>query len=515
MPNIDIFGAGVSITVTCGGTTLDVCGIQMTTGDYYGNTFSFPRMTVRVNVGKVVNTANGKSQVTPAQFMNLVKWGPAKVTCTVKSVSGLKQPIGLPDGEHVIFSGAVVAVAMDQSASFDGGGSIAFNIEIEHNVASLLQGDLSTYPIFGAGPVAVSYTDAASKVSTAIRVAEEVGRTGDIRAITRRLFDLRANPPAGRRVSNAAGENIFNFSSSGTVLANFDAIDFKMNIDKVDSAIKSQFVTILLQSLLNDITYEVTYWHMLQSIVTSLDGWIIPTASGVQIRPMLPIPGSIDKKLTTKEYTKITFNRGRGSPMDLLVGGGAAYGSGAIGGVTYVAGEINALIGIYELPKSIRRSDMMLRYEFPPALNILATPAGKPVVPGAGELEMLKNNVIQSAAGPTAGIPNRKFVNEWLAFRCLQKAVASTGILVYTPLRFDIGIGHGIEVQLPSAGGGSVGSFVGIVSGLDILVDAETKTPICAYRVAGVLEKSAYTSAKSESKNAFASQVAAVAPWCA
>lgn len=515
MANADIFGAGVSIVVKCNAGELDVCSIQLTTGDYfYGGQFAIPRMSVRVNIGKVVNAAGSRAQITPAQFIQLVRWGPASVKCTVKEVPGLKMPVGLTKGDHTIFSGAIVSVAMDQTAAFDGGGSVAFNLEIEHKVAGLMQGDLSTYPIFGASPVTAGYIVSAQKQQIALAVSNL--SSNNVKELTSTIFNLRANPQAGSRTAAIPGENIFNFSSGGDVMKQLAEIDFQFVADGIPSNRRADFYFKFADTLFNAVDYKTTYWDMLQQIVGSLDGWVIPTADKVLVRPSLPLPRQIDKTLSTKEYTKITFNRGRGAPTDIYVGGGAAYGSGVAGTENYIANRMDSLLGLYQLPSKLRRSDMILRYEFPPALNELCIAAGPPVVPGAGELEMLKRYIPQQSQAANTGVPNFAFVKAWLAFRCLQRAACTTGILVFTPLRFDIGIGHGIEVQLPTSDGTtSLGSFVGTVSGFDIMIDAETKTPVSVYRIAGVLEKSVYDSSKSESKNAFASQVAAVAPWCA
>lgn len=517
MPNrTEIFGAGIKVTVEAGGLELDVFNLQLKTGDYfYGGGFSTPTMSVAVNLGKVVNKADAKVQLTPAQFKKLVEWGPAKVKCTVKQVPGLTTPVGLSVGEHIIFEGAVVAVSMAQEASFLGGGNVSFGLQIEHRVAGLFQGDLSKWPVYGATPMAGSYLESERKISIERLITGANGP--DIAALAKTIFDIRANPSVGNNQSALPTENIFNFSSGGDALAQLAAMDFKFIADGIPANVRQQFYKSLARNIIFNIDYETTYWDVLTTLLGSLDGWMIPTASKVVVRPFLPIPRTIQKVITTKEYTKMEFNKsGNGHPMDKYIGGGIAYGSGTVGENLYLANKVRGVLGIYTLPKALHRNDAIVRYEFNPALNDLVSSTSVPATNGAAVEEMLKPFFRNANVSALPNIPNADFVVKWLGMRCIQRAIASSGIVVYTPLRFDIGIGNGVEVKLPTTdGSNSLGSFVGTVSGFDIQIDAETKTPVSIYRLAGVLEKSVYDNVKSESKNAFASQVEPTGAWCA
>jgi hypothetical protein len=513
MPNVDIFGAGIQVIFNSAATgDLDVFSIQMNTGDYFGGGFSVPRMTVQVNVGKVVNNDSGKSQITATQFKKLVSWAPATVKVIAKSVPGLKQPTGLSPGSHTIFDGAVVAVSLAQEASFSGGGNVLFQIEMEHKVAGLFQGDMSTYPIFGASPMAANWAESQQKrIDSGLK---NVQQSKDLAEFTKAVFAIRAIPDVEEHGSQK--ESIFKFSAGGDVMSQLAAVDFKFSIEGIAQLTLQNFYKMVASTALNGIGYETSYWDLLNMLVSTFDGWIVPSSDKVIVRPRLAIPKSIEKTITAKEYTKVMFNRGAGGPMDKYVGGGAAYGSGVIGQDKWLAGSIHSLMGSYVLPTTLRRGSMLLRYELPPSLNMLVNQDVAPSGDGAQEMEMLKPFLRASKLDtPSRILPNAKFVQDWLAFRCMHKAVASSGVTLYTPLRFDIGIGNGVQIELPTADGTtSLGSVVGTVSGFDISIDAETRTPVSIFRIAGVLEKSVYASAVAESKNAFTTKVDKTGPWC-
>lgn len=516
----DVFGAGIKVVVVAAGLELDVTSINITTGDYYlGNKFDIPAAMVSVNLGKVVNSSNKKSssQLTAAQFKKLVEWGPAQIKCTVSKVDGLTAPFGLSIGEHIIFDGAVVSVAMSQEASFSGGGSVSCGLQIEHKVAGLFSGDLSAWPVYGAGPVSGAY--AGGKHATNIsRITRTMGDSKNVADLAKVMFDVRANPPGGDNLAGAGGESVFKFASGKhDVMSQLAAVDFQHIADKLPTLGVFNFYAALGESILNNINYQTSYWDLLNTIVGIFDGWVVPNANGVVVRPYTPIMNKIEKSISNKEYTKIKmFRLGNMHPMDKYVGGGAAYGSGTLASANYTSGKVFGMVGLYALPKSLQRGDAVVRYEFNPALNEIATGAPNPDPNrGAAEKELLKKYLTDVDPNQAIQVPNKEFVKTWLSSRVLQRALAPSGLQMVTPLRFDIGIGNNIEIEMPKADNlASMGKFVGVVSGFDISIDAETKTPVSIYRIAGVLERSVYDGAITESKNAFATEVKSTGPWC-
>lgn len=513
-----MFGAGVKVVVVAAGLELDVSSISITTGDYYlGSPFAIPKAHASVNLGKVVNSVSSKSasQLTAAQFKKLVEWGPAQIKCTISAVPGLTLPLGLSVGEHIIFDGAVVSVSLSQEATFAGGGGVSCGLELEHKVAGLWSGDLSTWPVFGASPVGGGYTADSTKKTVAAKV---VTSTTNVAEFTRILFDIRANPLPGDNNAGPGGESIFKFDSGKSdIMSQLAAIDFQQTVDKLPSKSIQPLYQAIANTILNNINYQSSYWDMLTAVVGALDGWIVPSANKVIIRPYTPIINKIEKRVSNKEYTKVTAYRlGNMHPMDKYVGGGAAYGSGTVGDQSFVTGQMSGLASTYVLPKKLQRGDVILRYEFNPALNGVAFDANKPDPNnGAPEVEMLKKYLLVSNPSQTNLTPNKEFVKTWLSSRVLQRALAPAGMQMVTPLRFDIGIGNNIEVEMPKSDNlASMGSFVGVVSGFDVSIDAQTKTPVCIYRIAGVLERSVYDGVITESKNAFATEVKSTGPWC-
>jgi hypothetical protein len=519
-----VFGAGLKIVVVAAGLELDVTSINITTGDYYlGNKFDIPTAMVSVNLGKVVNSSSKKasSQLTASQFKKLVEWGPAQIKCTVSKVDGLTIPFGLSVGEHVLFDGAVVSVALSQEAAFSGGGSVSCGLQIEHKVAGLFSGDLSTYPIYGAGAVSGSYTGGPKKDTIIKRVSAGITAGGSSKSVAdfaKMLFNIRANPFDGDNLAGAGGESVFKFASGKSdVMSQLAAIDFQHIADKLPQESVFDFYMALGDTILNSVGYQTSYWDLLNTIVGIFDGWVVPNATGLVIRPYTPVMSRVEKSISNKEYTKIKMYRlGNMHPMDKYVGGGAAYGSNGLAANNYINGHVFSIVGLYSLPKALRRGDVMIRYEFNNALNIIATSANNPDTnKGAPESEMLKEYLTATDPNQSIGISNKEFVKTWLSSRVLQRALAPAGLQMITPLRFDLGIGNNIEIEMPKADNlASMGKFVGVVSGFDISVDAETKTPVSIYRIAGVLERSVYDSAITESKNAFATEVKSTGPWC-
>lgn len=507
-----VFGAGVKVHLECVAGTLDVFSIQMQTGVFGESDFPIPQMTCAVSLGTVVNKTGNKKQLTPAQFKQLIQWGPAKVICEVTSVVGLTLYKGLKLGTNVIFDGAVTDVAFNQESSFQGGGNISCSISLQHKVAGFYQGDLSTWPIFGANATNGSFLDLKKGVSPDVMAAAMQGNT-DYKTFINKIFNVRAKPPQAP-TSNDPIENLFNFTSGGDIMAILNSVDFNVKLDKLPTNLLQQFYDDVINSTFNSIGYDTTYADILKIMLDITDSWLVPSAAGLKIRPRAAAP-KVTKVLTNAEYSRIEFKGSSGMPMDRFVGGGAAYGSGNIGNITFVAGEMTGLIAIYNLPKPLARGGLKLRYEFPSYLNsLVAATAGK-YVPGPKEIDGYRPEELKVADTANATtLLNSSFAKAWISYQTLRRTLRSSTIVVSTPLRFDIGVGNGIEIQAPALDGGeSLGSLCGTVSSISISVDAQMKTPTCLYYITGVAEKSVYDSISKDAENPFSTSTTDTGNW--
>lgn len=509
-----VFGAGVKVHLECVVGTLDVFSIQMQTGVFGETDFPIPQMTCAISLGNVVNKSGSKKQLTPAQFKQLIQWGPAKVICEVTSVAGLTLYKGLKLGTNVIFDGAITDVAFNQESSFQGGGNISCSVALQHKIAGFYQGDLSTWPIFGANAINGSFLDGGNKKGIAPDVigAAAKGNT-DYKTFISSLFSARSKPEQAK-VGADPIENLFNFTSGGDLMSIFNSVDFNIKLDKLPSNLLQEFYTNVVVTTWNSINYDTTYADILKTLLDITDSWIVPTASGLKIRPRAAAP-KVTKVLTNSEYSRIEFKGSSGLPMDRFVGGGAAYASGTIGNITFVAGEMTGLISVYNLPKPLARGGLKLRYEFPSYLNSLVNATSGTYVPGPKEIDGYRPEELKVADTANATtLINSSFAKAWISYQTLRRTLRSSTIVVSTPLRFDIGVGNGIEVQAPALDGGeSLGSLCGTVSSISISVDAQMKTPTCLYYITGVAEKSVYDSISKDAENAFSTSTTDTGNW--
>lgn len=510
-----VFGAGLSVRLECSAGTLDVFSIAMDTSIFgSGGRPPIPTMRCEVNLGTVVNKAGAKTQITPQQFQQLVAWGPAKVVVKVEAVSGLVAYKGLLMGDNIIFTGAVVNVTFGQESAFQGGGNISCTVTLDHQIAAFFQGDLSTWPVYGAACMNGTYLDDIHKKTPDTIAANATLLGKDYKAFCRQIFESRAKAEGATPVSNEISAFQFTNQNSG-VMGVFDSIDFQMDLDNLSPDSFVHFYWEIVNIIVNSISYDTSFADMLGILLDLVDGWIVPNSTGFVVRPRAAAP-KVTRVLTSSDYTRISFGGDAGDPMNKFVGGGIAFAAANAGGTSFTGPDEPGAVGVYNLPPPLARSSLLFRYEMPTYLNHLIGRNTSQKDGSNKELDSYNPQQLEVvlASDKFNQILNSEFAQKWIAYKTLQRTLSAMGIVVITPLRFDIGIGNAVEVQAPSLDGvTSLGSMCGTVTSVKMMIDGQSKMPVCQYIIAGVAEKKLYDSIFQDAKNPFSTSNTDTGSW--
>lgn len=477
---------------------------------------SFPTASVALAVGTSV-VRPGVHTVTNEILQLFYTYPFCTIEIEITKVSDdLELPSGLAEGKYTIFAGDIVSISSSKDFSTMDTANVSVNLEIAHIARRLTFASIADYPFYGmgfamyasvlktTGVKVILETDSISSDpdiwNKYIKPTITYRTTGDISAVggsSTAVADSTATAEQVKKESVNTNEKS-ELQRFLTEAIDSIAVDFNISKLKVDN------IKAYIDSKNNNSSYymspEITTLNFIYLMILDLCAYMVPTSTGLHLKPIHVVPESIDdlKEITVNDYISSTIAKLGSAATTRFISGGSIY-SGA-----FSFGTINGKVdrhSVFYLPDSLRKGGLLVNMQAPPWLENstanIDSSSGSSSSPSRakGKTELFRTSNLE-----------QEVLKNYLAYSVCRQRLTSDEIVVNCPLRFDIAQGTFVKVEIPAvieATGEASTWYVGVVTRVGHRIDSEESTCMTTIVIGQLESVEAYEAVLDLAKHPF------------